>query len=835
MITFIGVSALSGALAAGLAVPFAGFAGRGAAEVADSVQSLPRELEIDPVAVRSRILAADGTLLATLYEQNRVPVPLTAVSPIMRKAIVAIEDSRFYDHGALDLKGTLRAMVRNQTEGEVQQGGSSITQQYVKMSLVEKARTAAERQQATEVSYERKIAELRYAIAIESQLSKDEILGRYLNLANFGDGTYGIQTAAQHYFRTTADKLTLPQAALLAGLVKNPSGYDPTNNLSRSKARRDVVIKRMLELGVITVGQANQALRTPVDLTKVEPVPNGCANSRYPFYCDYVVSKLLANPALGTTVKDRDHYLKTGGLLIRTSIDPKIQAAAQASIDEHTKRSDSAIAAISIVEPGTGLVKAMVQSRPYGNGSFHTNYNYNVEKSYAGGYGGFQNGSTMKAFTIAAALSRGIPMDTRINSPEQIDLRTKKFRTCKGWTRDPTYQPSNSTRGGNLTMVEAARYSTNTYFLQLSQRTGLCSIATIAAKLGMYNAQTLQPLDQVISMTLGVGYVTPLMLSNAYATFAARGKYCETLVVTSVRDKAGASGPRSRIQLQAGPPAGRRGRREPGAERGDDAGRDRRPAALRHPRHGRQDRNDPAEPGRLVRRLHAEPGRGRGGRGREPAVHQPDVPAHAERQGHRRPDRLRHRRPAVADRDAGRPPRPPGRALRRAAEEADRRPEPEAGRTREEAETHAQTQAEAALKGSEVCSRDPGDLPVLVAEPPQPDALVADPDVQLAGRPGRPLHRLGRIDVPYGVRGARAVGVVLHVEIGGQFARLPLVVDPCCTPPVDRTVPDAEPVGSVVGRPNREPTKHVFRLPLHRTYVLVLIPAGGVWDRAQFR
>ncbi len=539
MITFIGVSALSGALAAGLAVPFAGFAGRGAAEVADSVQSLPRELEIDPVAVRSRILAADGTLLATLYEQNRVPVPLTAVSPIMRKAIVAIEDSRFYDHGALDLKGTLRAMVRNQTEGEVQQGGSSITQQYVKMSLVEKARTAAERQQATEVSYERKIAELRYAIAIESQLSKDEILGRYLNLANFGDGTYGIQTAAQHYFRTTADKLTLPQAALLAGLVKNPSGYDPTNNLARSKARRDVVIKRMLELGVITVGQANQALRTPVDLTKVEPVPNGCANSRYPFYCDYVVSKLLANPALGTTVKDRDHYLKTGGLLIRTSIDPKIQAAAQASIDEHTKRSDSAIAAISIVEPGTGLVKAMVQSRPYGNGSFHTNYNYNVEKSYAGGYGGFQNGSTMKAFTIAAALSRGIPMDTRINSPEQIDLRTKKFRTCKGWTRDPTYQPSNSTRGGNLTMVEAARYSTNTYFLQLSQRTGLCSIATIAAKLGMYNAQTLQPLDQVISMTLGVGYVTPLMLSNAYATFAARGKYCETLVVTSVRDKAG--------------------------------------------------------------------------------------------------------------------------------------------------------------------------------------------------------------------------------------------------------------------------------------------------------
>ncbi|MFF0342608.1 transglycosylase domain-containing protein [Kribbella sp. NPDC004875] len=534
------MSVLSGALAAGLAVPFAGFAGRGAAEVAGTVQNLPKEFQTDPLAVRSRILAADGSLIATLYEQNRVPVRLGTVSPIMRKAIVAIEDSRFYEHGALDLKGTLRAMVRNSTGGEVQQGGSSITQQYVKMSLVEKARTAAERQKATEISYERKLTELRYAIAVESELSKDEILERYLNLANFGDGAYGVQTAAQHYFRTTADKLTLPQAALLAGLVKNPSGYDPTNDLPRSRARRDVVIKRMLELGAITVRSANQALRTPViDLAAVEPVPNGCANSRYPFYCDYVVSKLLANPALGQTVKDRDHYLKTGGLLIRTSIDPRVQAAAQASIAKHTERKDTAIAAITVVEPGTGLVKAMVQSRPYGNGRYQTNYNYNVEKSYAGGYGGFQNGSTMKAFTIAAALSKGIPMDYRINSPEQIDLRNTKFRTCHGWTRDPTYTPKNSTHSGDLTMVEAARFSTNTYFLQLSQRTGLCAIAKIASRLGMYNAQTMGPLDQVVSMTLGVGYVTPLMLSNAYATFAARGKYCNPLVVTSVRDKSG--------------------------------------------------------------------------------------------------------------------------------------------------------------------------------------------------------------------------------------------------------------------------------------------------------
>jgi membrane peptidoglycan carboxypeptidase len=538
LVTFLAVSVLSGALAAGLAIPFAGLAGIGSEKVVETVQTLPRELEIEPVAVRSRILAADGTLIATLYEQNRVPVSLSYINPIMRKAIIAIEDARFYEHGAMDLKGTLRALLRNQTEGEVQQGGSSITQQYVKLSLVEKAKTAEERHKATAVTYERKLTELRYAIAVESQFTKDQILERYLNVVNFGDGAYGVQAAAQHYFRTTAKNLTLPQAALLAGLVKNPTGYDPTNNMARAKARRDVVIKRMLELKVISLHQANTALKAPViDPKKVLKVPNGCASSKYPFYCEYVVSKLLENPALGRTVKEREHYLKTGGLTVTTSLDLRMQKAAQASIDAHTRRTDTAVAAITIVEPGTGLVKAMVQSREYGRGRFQTAYNYNVEKSYPGGFGGFQNGSTMKAFTVAAAISKGIPLDYRINSPQQIDLSNKRFQTCSGWTRDPSYRPQNSTRGGNLTLIEATRYSTNTYFLQLSQRVGLCPIAKIAQSLGMYNGQTLEPLDQVISYTLGVGYVTPLMLSNAYATFAARGKYCKPLVVTSVKDK----------------------------------------------------------------------------------------------------------------------------------------------------------------------------------------------------------------------------------------------------------------------------------------------------------
>ncbi|MBP2352073.1 membrane peptidoglycan carboxypeptidase [Kribbella aluminosa] len=534
-----GVSALAGALAAGLVVPIAGFVGVASEAVVDTLRSLPKALNSRPADVGTRILAADGSLIANLYEENRVPVGLDKVAPVMRQAIISTEDSRFYQHGAIDLQGTMRALIRNHTQG-TEQGGSSITQQYVKLTLLENARTPAEQRAATAPTYQRKLVELRYAIAVEQQQSKDQILDGYLNLANFGDGAYGVQSAAQHYFGVNAADLSLPEAAMLAGLAKNPSGYDPVTHPAQATDRRATVIQRMLQLGVISLAEANSALRSPViDLSQMHLVPNGCGNSAFPFYCEYVVSKLLANPALGATVAVRDQYLKTGGLTIRTSLDPRIQAAAQKSIDEHSKPTDNTIAALTVVQPGTGLVKAMVQSTPYGEGRHETAYNYNVEKSYAGGYGGFQNGSTMKAFTIAAAIQQGIPIDYKIDSPKQIDLSMVPFRTCTGWTRDQNYQPKNSLKSGNFTMVDGARYSVNTYFLQLSRKTGLCAPATIAAKLGMYNAQTLQPLEQVVSFTLGVGYVTPLMLSNAYATFAARGVYCEPLLVTSVIDQNG--------------------------------------------------------------------------------------------------------------------------------------------------------------------------------------------------------------------------------------------------------------------------------------------------------
>ncbi|HSR25642.1 MAG TPA: biosynthetic peptidoglycan transglycosylase, partial [Candidatus Eisenbacteria bacterium] len=210
---FLGVSALAGVLVAGLVLPVLGSVGLVAKEGANGFEALPGELETPPLPQRSSILAADGTPIATFFFENRVSVPLTDVAPVMRQAIVAIEDSRFYDHGGIDLRGTLRAFVNNQS-GENVQGGSTLTQQYVKQVLLESAQSIPDKaarieaqKAATEQSYSRKLRELRYAVALEEKYTKTQILERYLNIAYFGSGAYGVEAAARRYFKTSARNL----------------------------------------------------------------------------------------------------------------------------------------------------------------------------------------------------------------------------------------------------------------------------------------------------------------------------------------------------------------------------------------------------------------------------------------------------------------------------------------------------------------------------------------------------------------------------------------------------------------------------------------------------
>ena len=257
VLVMFAVAAVMGLVTAGLAIPFAGVIGIGSKQVAEGMTGLPAELKTQPLAQRTVMVDGAGNVIATIYDENRVNVPLKQISRKMVKAIVAIEDYRFYQHGALDLKGTLRALITNQANSGVVQGGSSITQQMVKLTLLAQAKGNKKKAaEATDDTYARKVRELRYAIAIEQHYSKDWILERYLNLAYFGDGAYGIQSAAKHYFNKNAKDLSWSESAVLAGLVKNPTGYDPTNYPDRALERRDVVLDRMAQLSVINDAKA---------------------------------------------------------------------------------------------------------------------------------------------------------------------------------------------------------------------------------------------------------------------------------------------------------------------------------------------------------------------------------------------------------------------------------------------------------------------------------------------------------------------------------------------------------------------------------------------------
>ncbi len=534
----IAVAALVGVLVAGIAIPFVAVAGLGARATADSMDNLPRSLTTQPLAQRTRVLAADGSLLATWYQQNRINVPLDKVAMIMRKAILSIEDYRFYDHGALDLKGTLRALVTNQASGGVVQGGSSITQQMVKQTLINQAGEDKKKIAAAQAdTFERKFRELQYAIAFEQKYSKDWILERYLNVSYFGDGVYGIDAAARHYFHRPAAALKLRQAALLAGIVKNPTDYDPTNDPAQARQRRNVVLGRMAELNVISRSEARKASKRSLGL-RVSSTRNGCVGTNGEFFCDYVREYLLADPALGATVTDRKRLLNGGGLTIQTTLDPRMQRAADTAVANHVKATDQAIGGLAMVQPGTGQVRAIAQSRPMGSNRAkgQTFLNYVVPRQY-GDANGFQAGSTFKAFVLAAAIDQKTPLNTRIPAPPTIQIRPDQLRTCDGTLQsNDVWTVGNSTgKETSYDLYSGTQNSINTFYAQLEVRTGLCEPVTLAREMGVIVPES----DVVGPFTLGVTDTNPVTMASAYATFAARGEYCEPHPVTSVTTSTG--------------------------------------------------------------------------------------------------------------------------------------------------------------------------------------------------------------------------------------------------------------------------------------------------------
>lgn len=550
-----GVSALCGVLLAGLVLPVVASLGLGAREGADAFANMPADLETQPLPQRSRVVDASGVTLATFFEENRVYVGLDQIAPVMKDAILAIEDDRFYERGPLDIKGTLRALVRNVESGATQGGGSTLTQQYVKLVRLSQADTKEEQAEVLASSgvegYRRKLEELRMAVGVEQEFTKDEILERYLNIAYFGAGAHGVEAAARTYFSTTAAELTLTQAATLAGLVQSPTEYDPTKNPEAALNRRNTVLSRMAEVEPAKITEAEAAEARGLDLGLApSPTPNGCTSSWAGYFCDYLVHEIRNMPELGETPEQREQLLRRGGLTIVATIDKKTQDAAQAAVNDRIAPTDSAVGSVASVQPGTGYIRAMANSRTYGvDGDGVSNINYAVDWSMGGG-NGIQPGSSFKPFVLAAAINQGIGLNTTINSPQTISVRENSFKTCEGrYPSRKTYSPKNSTGAGSFNLRTGTERSVNTFFIQLSQRTGLCEPATIAQESGVHRAAAGQidsegntvpaELKQIPSFALGSNEVAPLSMAEAYATFAYRGVHCPSTSVVTITDPAG--------------------------------------------------------------------------------------------------------------------------------------------------------------------------------------------------------------------------------------------------------------------------------------------------------
>ena len=561
LVAFVLVATLGGVLSAGLVMPAVATTSAMTNTSVELFDELPDELVQVPLSERSTVLAADGQVLATFFDENRIVVTLDQVSIHMRNAVIAIEDKRFYEHGGVDLTGMTRALLTNTLTGE-NQGASTITQQYVKNALIQAAQNIeddAERAAAINAAREaddwegvaRKLQEAKLAIALEQRMTKDEILAAYLNISQFGLSVYGVEAAAQHFFSVPAADLNYLQAATIAGITKAPGDFDPERNPEASQGRRNDVLFVMNEQGFITDEEYAAGIATPiVDTLLIGQTRLGCmtandiANAGY--FCDYVTKIIAQNPAFGATLTERSRLLSRGGLTIQTTLDPRLQALADAASKNAIPVDDpSGVAnAISVVEPGTGKVLAMAQNRIYNNTSTvvagQTAVNYNTDSAY-GSSGGFHPGSAFKPFTLVEWLREGHALREVVDGtlrPTGVPM-TEFKGSCTGFGGAPYKFGNAEGRGSVMTVLDATRNSVNSAFIEMATQLDMCGIFQSAADLGVHKANG-EPVDVLPSNVLGSTEIAPLTMAAAYAAFAADGMFCEPIAITSVQDANGA-------------------------------------------------------------------------------------------------------------------------------------------------------------------------------------------------------------------------------------------------------------------------------------------------------
>ncbi|MFI6941280.1 transglycosylase domain-containing protein [Streptomyces sp. NPDC050418] len=542
---FLGVSVLSGAVMAGIALPAVGVFGLAAKGSVEEFDEIPANLAQPPLMQRTTITDAQDNPIATVYDRDRTLVDIKDISPYMQKAIVAIEDSRFYEHGAVDLKGILRAVNENARSGGVSQGASTLTQQYVKNVFVEEAMdNAAKFREATQQTLGRKIRELKFAIQVEEKLGKKKILENYLNITFFGQQAYGVEAASQRYFSKPAKDLNLEEAAMLAGIVQSPSRYDPVNDEQEAKKRRNVVLQRMVATDDISQQEADKAKATDIKL-KVSKPKNGCitATNGAGFFCDYVKQAFLDSPTFGDTREERAEVWKRGGLRIKTTLDPQAQESVQASLKDHIYQTDKMASAATIVEPGSGKILAMGQSRPYGGDAKknETTINYAVDHRMNGSNYGFPTGSTFKPFVAAAAIEQGTPLNKTYPAPYEMPYPspiTGCDTTYKNVANDKV-ENENESEVGPYGLKEAMEKSVNTYFVQMISDIGMCPVVEMTKKLHIVQGDGKAIPEQPSPLTLGSNGLSPLTMANAYATFANRGTYCSPVAIEAITDPNG--------------------------------------------------------------------------------------------------------------------------------------------------------------------------------------------------------------------------------------------------------------------------------------------------------
>ncbi|KQQ10734.1 hypothetical protein ASF46_06920 [Rathayibacter sp. Leaf296] len=523
-------------------------------------ETVPEYLELGQLAQKTEIYAknADGTdgLLASFYAQNREEVAFDQVAQSVKDAALATEDPRFYEHGGVDLQGTIRAVVSNVIGGDLQ-GGSSITQQYVKNVLIQQAEalsdpaaSQAAYDEATATTPARKLKEMKLAVDLEKKYSKDDILLGYLNIAGFGGQVYGIQAAAEYYFSTTASALTLAQSASLIATVNNPNGLriDVPENIPANKDRRDYVLGRMLEEGKISQADHDAAVAEEV-VPAIKETPTGCQTAgNAAFFCDYVSRVIQNDPAFGADEATRLANFQRGGYKIYTTLDRDLQDVATAATNEWVPKTpiDEVNIGSSTVsmEVGTGRILAMVQNKDYDaagsvNGENFSAINFNTDTAY-GGSNGFQVGSTYKVFTLAQWIANGHTIYETVNGRERTFEEFPASCAPDGeWYGEfPVSNDDDET--GTFSVLQGTMRSINTVFVAMAQQLDLCAIRDQAAAFGVKTASGAQ-LDYIPSAILGsADQIAPLSMATAFAGFANNGAACTAIAIDTITDAAGA-------------------------------------------------------------------------------------------------------------------------------------------------------------------------------------------------------------------------------------------------------------------------------------------------------